>query len=547
MACSSASGKFLIHLIRKGAKAAHLLPTVYMRSTADHLVGTVVLVTSTTSAPVTARSWAALGILTLAVLLLAIDGTVLALAVPALSADLNPTATQLLWIGDIYSFALAGLLVTMGNLADRIGRKRLLLIGSLGFGLSSLLAAFATSPEMLIAARAILGISGATIMPSTLALVRNIFTDPAQRTRAIAVWAAGATAGAAVGPIVGGALLEHFHWGSVFLINVPIMVLVLIGGVFLLPESRDPRGARVDLLSALSSFVAIVAIVYAIKHVFAEGFDWSVAVAVLVGVAAGWWFLRRQHRLTRPLIDVSLFRSPAFSGAVMANTVSIFAFVGLLFFFSQYLQLVRGLNPLQAGLSELSATVASIIVIGLAGFMVGKLGRGRAISVGLGLGAVGLGVLAFAEGLDGLAGIIIGFAIVGFGAGLAMTLTTDAVVGAAPRDRAGAASSIAETAYELGAALGIAVLGSVQLAFYRAHLPTISNPDIEQSMRESLATGLTQLDRTAPDVAAVIEQAKHAFTVGMQWTSVIAAVLLIVAAVIAWRSIPSRAETPVEH
>lgn len=499
-------------------------------------------VTSTTSQPVTARSWAALGILTLAVLLLAIDGTVLALAVPALTADLNPTATQLLWIGDIYSFALAGLLVTMGNLADRIGRKRLLLMGAVGFGLSSVLAAFAPTPEMLIIARAILGISGATIMPSTLAIVRNIFSDPALRTRAIAVWAAGATAGAAVGPIVGGALLEHFHWGSVFLINVPIMVLVLIGGLILLPESKDPNGARIDLFSALLSFIAIVSIVYAIKHVFAKGLDWTVPVAVVLGLLAGWLFLRRQRRLTRPLIDISLFRSPAFSGAVMANTVSIFAFVGLLFFFSQYLQLVRGLGPLQAGLTELSATIASIVVIAFAGFMLGKLGRGRAISVGLGFGALGLAVLALAEGMSGLVGIIIGFAIVGFGAGLAMTLTTDAVVSAAPRERAGAASSIAETAYELGAALGIAVLGSVQLALYRWNLPAITDPGIDSSVNESLATAVSQLDTTNPAVLAAIEQAQHAFTVGMQWTSVIAAILLAIAAVIAWIAIPSHKE-----
>jgi DHA2 family multidrug resistance protein-like MFS transporter len=490
---------------------------------------------------VATRSWAALGILTLAVLLLAIDGTVLALAVPALTADLSPTATQLLWIGDIYSFALAGLLVTMGNLADRIGRKRLLLIGSVGFGLSSLLAAFAPTPELLIVARAILGLSGATIMPSTLAIVRNIFADPTLRTRAIAVWAAGATAGAAVGPIVGGALLEHFHWGSVFLINVPIMLLVLVGGIFLLPESKNPAGARIDLLSAVLSFVAIVLIVYAIKHVSAEGLDWTVPVAVLLGLFAGLWFLRRQRRLAQPLIDVSLFRSPAFSGAVVANTVSIFAFVGLLFFFSQYLQLVRGLGPLQAGLVELSATVASIVVIALTGFMLGRLGRGRAISVGLALGAVGLGVLALAEGMTGLVGIIIGFAIVGFGAGLAMTLATDAVVSAAPRERAGAASSIAETAYELGAALGIAVLGSAQLALYRWNLPAMEDPMTAANLNESLATGMTQLDTTNPAVLVAIGQAHHAFTVGMQWTSVIAAILLAIAAVIAWIAIPSTA------
>ena len=503
--------------------------------------------TSTPSHQTPARSWAALGILTLAVLLLAIDGTVLALAVPALTADLNPTATQLLWIGDIYSFALAGLLITMGNLADRIGRKRLLLIGSVGFGLSSVLASISTSPEMLILARVVLGISGATIMPSTLAIVRDIFRDPAERTRAIAIWAAGATAGAAVGPIVGGALLERFHWGSVFLINVPVMVLVLVGGIFLLPESRDPNAGRLDVLSALLSLVGIVSVVYAIKHVFANGLDWTVPAALVLGTAAGWWFIRRQGRLERPLIDISLFRSPAFSGAVLANTVSIFAFVGLLFFFSQYLQLVRGLGPLQAGLVELSATVASIVVIAFAGYLLGKLGRGRAVSLGLAFGAIGLAVLALAEGMSGLTGIIIGFAIVGFGAGLAMTLTTDAVVSAAPRERAGAASSIAETAYELGAALGIAILGSVQIALYRWHLPEVVDPTTSASVHESLATAMTQLDLTDPSVAAVIEAAQHAFTEGMQLTSLIAAGLLAVAAVIAWIVIPSHKEQSVAH
>jgi DHA2 family multidrug resistance protein-like MFS transporter len=499
--------------------------------------------TTTSTTPVTSRSWAALGILTLAVLLLAIDGTVLALAVPALTADLNPTATQLLWIGDIYSFALAGLLVTMGNLADRVGRKRLLLIGAVGFGLSSLLAAFSSSPEMLVVARAVLGISGATIMPSTLAIVRNIFTEPRLRTRAIAVWAAGATAGAAVGPIVGGALLEHFHWGSVFLINVPVMVLVVVGGLLVLPESKQSHSVGMDLVSAVLSFFAIVAVVYAIKHLFAEGLDVTVPAGVLVGVLAGWLFVRRQRRLTRPLIDISLFGSRAFSGAVMANTVSIFALVGLLFFFSQYLQLVRGLGPLQAGLVELSATVAAVVVIALAGFMLGRLGRGRAIGLGLALGAVGLIVLAAAEGLPGMIGVVIGFAIVGFGAGLAMTLTTDAVVSAAPRERAGAASSIAETAYELGAALGIAILGSVQIALYRAHLPAIADPALDASVRESLATAVASLDLANPAASAAVEQAQHAFTVGMQWTSVIAALLLAVAAVIAWIAIPSDTNT----
>lgn len=497
----------------------------------------------TTSSPrASARSWAALGILTLAVLLLAIDGTVLALAIPALSVDLAPTATQILWIGDIYSFALAGLLVVMGNLADRIGRKRLLIIGSIGFGLSSLAAAFAPTPELLIVARTVLGISGATIMPSTLAIVRHLFPDPRVRTRAVAVWAAGATAGAAIGPIVGGALLEHFHWGSVFLINVPIMIAVVLGGMIVLPESRDPGTGRIDLLSAVLSFVAIVPIVYAIKHLVAEGFDLTVMIGAMVGVAAGWWFIARQRRLVTPLIDVQLFRRPAFSGAVVADAVTIFGFVGLLFFFSQYLQLVRGLSPLQAGLVELSASVTSVVVIAMAGSAVAWLGRGRAIAAGLGLAAIGLVLLAVGEGSEHLVWIIVAFAIIGFGTGLSMALNTDAIVSAAPANRAGAASSVAETAYELGAALGIAVLGSVQNLFYRGQLPEIDDPAVAAPVRDSLATAMSQLDPTAPGMAELLAHAQDAFTVGMQWTSIIAAVLVCIAAVVAWRVIPSRRE-----
>lgn len=271
-----------------------------------------------------------------------------------------------------------------------------------------------------------------------------------------------ATVGAALGPIVGGMLLERFHWGSVFLINVPIMVMVLVTGIWLLPESKDPRGGRLDVWSAMLSFVMVVALVYALKDVFADGFGWHIPVLVVVGLLAGWRFIRRQRRLDHPLVDISLFRSPAFSGAVVAATVAIFAFVGLLFFFSQYLQLVRGLSPLQAGLVELSATVTAVIVVAVAGFMLARFGRGRALGMGLGLGALGLVVLTVGDGMPGLVGIIVGFGIIGFGVGLAMTLTTDAVVSATPRERAGAASSVAETAYELGAALGTASVRDVR-------------------------------------------------------------------------------------
>lgn len=455
-----------------------------------------------------------------------------------MTADLAPTATQVLWIGDIYSLLLAGLLVTMGNVADRIGRKRLLLIGSVAFGLASLMAAFAPSAEVLIAARALLGLAGATIMPSTLSIIRNIFQDPMQRTRAIAIWSAGAVAGAAVGPLVGGALLEQFWWGSVFLVNVPVIVLIVILGFWLLPESKNPSAGRLDLLSAVLSVAAIIPMVYAIKRAVGYGFDWSVFATLALGLLSGWLFVRRQRRLTQPMVDVSLFRVPAFSGAVVANALSSFAFFGLLFFFSQYVQLVRGFSPFWAGLSELPATLASMAAIAVIGFVLAKLGQGRAIALGLLVAALGLAGIGFAEGLPGYLGLGVALAIVGLGIGLSMTLSTDAIVSAAPPTRAGAAASIAETAYELGLALGIGVLGSVQIAMYRANLqiPAGTAPDLESAVRESLASAASKLGEQ--DVA-LLSAAQDAFAVGVQATAFIGAGVLAVTSFIAWRLIPS--------
>lgn len=490
--------------------------------------------------PLTARQWGTIAVLTGAVMLLAIDGTVLSLAVPRLTADLNPSATELLWIGDVYSFVLAGLLVTMGNVADRIGRRRLLLIGSAGFGLASLLAAFAPTAGVLIAARILLGVFGATIMPSTLSILRDAFRHPLQRTRAIAVWSAGATGGAAVGPLVGGFLLEHFWWGSVFLINLPVMAIVIVAGLLVLPESRGNADARIDAVSALLSILAIIPIVYAVKHLAAQGLDATVAATTLVGLAAGWVFVRRQRRLATPLIDISLFRIPAFTGAVLANGISIFALSGLLFFFSQYLQLVRSLSPLIAGLVELPATVMSVLVALVAVVIVKRLGTGRAIAAGLTLGGAALALLGFAETQSGLHWLMLSIGLAGLGIGLAMTLSTDAIVSAAPVERAGAASAISETAYELGVAMGIALLGSLQTISYRwlLHIPDGISDDIAASLRESLPAGLKALDETVTAHAEAASSARAAFTSAMQVTSVIAAVLLVTAAFTAWRLIP---------
>lgn len=492
------------------------------------------------------RRWASLAVLVGAVLLLAIDATVLYLAVPSLTADLSPTATQVLWIGDIYSLALAGLLVTMGNLADRIGRKKLLLAGSAAFGMASMMAAFAPTAEVLIVARLLLGVAGATIMPSTLSLIRNIFPDPTERTRAIALWSAAAASGIALGPLVGGALLENFWWGSVFLINLPVILLVLVLGGVLLPESRNPAPGRFDLVSSGLSMLSLVPFVFTIKQVTSGRFDAVTVLAIVVGMAGSITFVRRQRRVDSPMIDVDLFRNPAFSGAVLVNFISVFALSGVLFFFSQYLQLARGLGPLQAGLAQLPVALAAMAAVAVVGYLLAQFGRGRAIAIALVIGAIGLGLLALLESSEQLVWVLLALVPLGLGIGIAETLSVDAVVSAVKPAKAGAASSISETAYELGVALGIAVLGSLMTVFYRSNLDLSAAGVGEPTTRaeDSLAAATEVLE---PGSAA-LQAAQHAFVSGMQATTLIAGLVMVIAAVVAFTLIPNTKEAvPAQH
>ncbi|MFI5778487.1 MFS transporter [Nocardia sp. NPDC051570] len=485
----------------------------------------------TTSRRATARDWGGLGVLVLALLLISVDATVLDIAVPAISAHLAPTTPQLLWIIDVYSFVLAGLLVTMGALGDRIGRRRLLLIGAVGFGLASAVAAWSVTPEMLIAARVLQGIAGATLMPATLGLIRAMFTDPRQRTIAIAVWSAMAGGGAALGPLLGGWLLEHFWWGSVFLINLPVMLALVALGPILVPESRDPNPGRFDLISAGLSMLALVPVVYAIKEIAAHGIDLAMIGIAALGVVAGVLFVRRQRALADPMLDLRLFALPRFRTAVLTNLLSVFALAGVLFFGSQYLQLVLGRSPLDAGLLLLPGMLASMVAALASAWLVRMWRPGLVLGAALVVAAIGASLFALlsADPAGGVWPFVAGFLLVGTGVGVALTISSDMVVGSAPAERAGAAAAVSETAYEAGVALGVAILGSVVMAVFRHGLDVSSVPqDRLAPARESLG-GAVETARQLPEHvgAALLDSAHTAFVSGLHVAAIATALILL--------------------
>ncbi|MDQ4125470.1 MAG: MFS transporter, partial [Actinomycetota bacterium] len=371
------------------------------------------------------KEWIGLGVISLACLLYVMDLSVLYLAVPSLTRDLEPSSSQLLWITDVYGFLVAGFLITMGTLGDRIGRRKVLLVGAAAFGAASVLAAFSTSAEMLIVARALLGIAGATVAPSTLSLIRNMFHDPHQRMTAIGVWGTSFAAGGAVGPLVGGLLLEAFWWGSVFLINVPVMALLLVLGPRLLPEFKDPSAGRIDLASVVLSLAAVLPVIYGLKHIAQEGAGPAGFGPIIAGLAFGALFVRRQTRLDDPLIDLRLFRFPAFSVSVASNTLTGFIAFGTFLFIAQYLQLVVGLSPLQASLWSLPSSVAVVFGSMMAPRVSRAIRPAFGVAGGLVLAAAGLGLLTQVDGTSGLPIVVTGGVLFSLGLGPVFILATD--------------------------------------------------------------------------------------------------------------------------
>jgi DHA2 family multidrug resistance protein-like MFS transporter len=483
------------------------------------------------------REWAGLAVIALPCLLYAMDLTVLNLAVPKLSEDLAPSSAQLLWIVDVYGFLVAGLLVTMGTLGDRIGRRRLLLAGAAAFAAASVAAASATSAGMLIAARALLGVAGATLAPSTLSLIRNMFADPRQRSLAVSVWITSFSVGGALGPLLGGLLLEWFWWGSVFLPAVPVMALLLVLGPLLLPEFRDPHAGRLDLPSAALSLVAVLAAIYGLKQLAQDGLGWPPLAFILAGLLVGAGFVRRQRRLADPLIDVRLLTNRAFTAALTTNLLSFFVGFGALLFTAQYLQLVLGLSPLRAGLWSLPSSAAFIL-----GSMATPLLARRAppvavMAAGLALAAVGFGLLTQVEGGSGLALLVAGSAVFSLALAPVDTLATDLAIGAAPPERAGAASAVTETSAELGGALGIAVLGVVGAAAYRGRMAggiPAGVPDQAATVARDTLGGAVAVAGQLPERlgGALLAAARDAFTQGLHLAAAVSAAASLAFAVL---------------
>jgi MFS transporter, DHA2 family, multidrug resistance protein len=483
------------------------------------------------------REWLGLAVIALPCLLYSMDLTVLHLAIPRLSEELKPSSAQLLWIIDIYGFLVAGSLITMGTLGDRIGRRRLLLIGAAAFGVGSVLAAFSTSAEMLIATRALLGIAGATVAPSTMSLIRNMFHDPRQFTTAIGVWISAYSAGGAIGPLVGGIVLQFFSWGAVFLIGVPVMVLLLLVGPVLLPEYRDPQAGRPDLLSAALSLCAVLATIFGLKLIAQDGLAWTPALSILAGLALGAGFVRRQLALDDPLIDPRLFRMRAFNASLALYGLGGFVLFGGFLFGPQYLQLVLGLSPLDAGLWSLPWALAFIVGSMLTPRIVVHARPALVITAGLVLAASGFAALTRLDSHTGLAVLVPATVVFSLGLAPVFTLTNDLIIGSAPPERAGAASGISETCAELGGALGIAIFGSIGIAVYRAAMPgAVPGVPLETlTVARDTLGGAVAMAAQLPDQVGVplVEVARQAFTRGLQLTAAISAAGSIALAVFA--------------
>ena len=488
-----------------------------------------------------ARAWLGLAVLGLPTLLVSIDVSVMLLALPHISAALGASSTQSLWIMDIYGFMLAGWLLTMGTLGDRIGRRKLLLAGATAFGLASLLAACATTPLLLIGARALMGTAAATLAPSILALISSLFRDARQRSLAISLWLVCFMGGMALGPLVGGAVLERFGWSAVFLLGVPVMLILLGAAPLVLPESRDPHAGRLDLPSVALSLGAILPLIYGLTDAAAQGLQLASSAALLGGLGLGALFVRRQLRLASPLVDVRLFGNRAFSGAV-GGMFGVTLTGANMLFISQYLQLVVGLSPLPAGLWMLPAVGASMLGFLISPLLARRVRPAALIGAGLAMAACGALLLLGVQVGGPLLPVVAGWSLVNVGAAPLVSLATTLVVSAVPPARAGSAAAVSETSAELAFAFGIASLGSLGGAIYRLQvgrlLPAGLPAAATDASRESLAGALGAAGGLPDGLSApLLAAARGAFVDSLHVVAVVSALILLGVGLLALRAL----------
>ena len=497
----------------------------------------------------TQKEWLGLLVLALPCMLYSMDLTVLNLALPQLSLQLKPTASQLLWIVDIYGFFVAGSLITMGTLGDRIGRRKMLLIGGFVFAVASALAAFSNSTTMLIVTRALQGIAGATLAPSTLSLIRVLFKDASQRAQAIGLWGASFSVGALIGPVVGGFLIEHFWWGSVFLINIPVMILLLIIGPKLLPEYKDPTSGKMDFLSAGLSLIAILFIIFGLKNFAENGLNFYALIIFVLGLFFGFIFVNRQDQLLKqgkyPLIDLSLFKNSTFNLLIITNAMTMFVFFGTFIFTAQYMQLVMGLSPLAAGLWSLPPTFGTIFSSSFGSQLTKYMRPSTLMSSGLILGGIGFLLVSRVNGIQDLYLMVFATILYSMGSVPVLLFTTNMLVNSAPPEKASTTAAISETGNELGGATGIAILGSVGTFMYHREILKLIPENFSENIKNISSTTLANavdmakgLTLTNPAQSSqLIKAANTAFITAFQTAMLVAAVILFSLALLVYKKL----------
>ncbi|TDQ40907.1 MFS transporter [Aureibacillus halotolerans] len=478
------------------------------------------------------QRWLVLGTVSSALFLIVVDMTILYTALPALTHDLAATASEKLWIVNVYSLIVAGLLPALGSLGDRFGHKRLFTLGLITFGIASVMAAFSPTPEVLIASRVFLAIGAAMSMPATLSIIRFTFTDDRERSLAIGIWASVASGGAALGPLIGGLLLEHFWWGSVFLVNVPVVLIAILLTIRFVPKQAGDRSTTWDLIGSVQILVGLVAVVFAVKELSKrDGSLLTMFIAAIIGFIAIVLFIRRQQRIQAPLIDLTLFRNVRFVTGVLTALMSSFTLMGMQYVFTQQLQLVEGLTPLQAGLFTLSIAAASFLSSTFIGAIINASNTLNIQWLSLMTAGVGMGAYLFAADSSVVIQVVC-LVIFGLGVGSGMTAASSSIINNAPVEKAGMASSIEEVAFELGAAIGIAILGSVASFIYTASfiLPEgISN--VPANVRDSLDEAILSSEQLPDSTAnAIITTGKEAFNQAFHAVLITGSILLIVTA-----------------